>query len=248
MTMGVWTRKIPPLLEQRRFWTAVLVLTTLFAFVLNFYGMDRGLLSITSHLFYIPIVIAAYWFPRNGVTLTVATAMGYLGMVYFFSYPQIEDIAHATAYFYVFVAIGVIVASLSGTQKEQEKRYHGIFDYSEAGVFLVVNLRSGPVIEEVNHKGAQLLGYRAGELAGTPFLDLFAAGPERDTVMERVGRGGSLADFECHLRTKDGRVLHGLLSAGPLPAGGPSSPSSTSLPGNRPKKNSRRPRASIYMH
>jgi len=35
--------------------------------------------------------------------------------------------------------------------------------------------------------------------------------------MERVGRGGSLADFECHLRTKDGRILHGLLSAGPLP-------------------------------
>jgi len=217
MAMGVWTRKIPSLLEQRSFWTAVLALTTLFAFVLNFYGMDRGLLPITSHLFYIPIVIAAYWFPRNGVTLTVAISMGYLGMVYFFSYPQIENIAHATAYFYVFVAIGVIVASLSGTQKEQEKRYHGIFDNSEAGVFLVVNLRSGPVIEEVNHKGAQLLGYKAGELSGTPFLDLFAAGPERDSVMERVGRGGSLADFECHLRTKDGRILHGLLSAGPLP-------------------------------
>ncbi|MDH7510659.1 MAG: PAS domain-containing protein, partial [Methanolinea sp.] len=158
--MGTLTRTIPSLLEKRSFWIAVLILSTLFAFFLNYYGMQRGLLSITSHLFYIPIVIAAYWFTRNGVTLTVVIAMGYMAMVYFFMYPEVGSLAQATAYFYVFVAIGLIVASLSGTQKEQEKRYHGIFDYSEAGVFLVINLRSGPVIEEVNPKGAQLLGYR----------------------------------------------------------------------------------------
>lgn len=215
--MGTLTRTIPSLLEKRSFWIAVLILSTLFAFFLNYYGMQRGLLSITSHLFYIPIVISAYWFTRNGVTLTVVIAMGYMAMVYFFRYPEVESLAQATAYFYVFVAIGLIVGFLSGTQKEQEKRYHGIFDYSEAGVFLVINLRSGPVIEEVNYKGAQLLGYRAGELAGTPFLDLFPVGPERERVMESVSRGGTVTDFECHLRRKDGYILHGLLSAGPVP-------------------------------
>ncbi len=215
--MGRWMRTVPSLLEKKTFWTVVLILSTAFAFFLNLYGMERGLLPITSHLFYIPIVIAAYWFPRNGITFTVGIAMGYLAMVYLFQYPHLESLTQATAYFYVFVAIGVIVSSLSSTQKEQERRYHGLFDYSEAGVFLVINLRAGPVIEEVNQKGAQILGYRPGELTGTPLLDLFVVGTERDRILERATRGGSLSDFECHLRRKNGSVLHGLLSAGPLP-------------------------------
>jgi PAS domain S-box-containing protein len=216
-TMGIRTNEILTLLEQRNFWTALLVLTTVFAFVTDLYGMERDLLPITSHLFYIPIVIAAYWLSKTGITLTVAIANSYLGMVYFFSYSSLENIAHATAYFYIFVTIGVIVASLSGTQREQENRYRGIFNYSEAGVFLVVGLRSGLVIEEVNHKGAQQLGYTPEELSGTPFLDLFPVDAEKDAVMERISGGGSLVDFECHLRTKDGRIIQGLLSAGPLP-------------------------------
>ncbi|MCQ8894650.1 MAG: PAS domain-containing protein [Methanolinea sp.] len=212
-----WTSRIPALLEKRSFWTVLLIATTIFAFLLNFYGIERDLMAITPHLLYIPIVIAAYWFPRHGVTLTVGIAMGYLAMIYLIGYPHLELLTQATAYFYVFVAIGVIVASLSGTQKEQERRYHGIFDYSEAGVFLVVNLRSGPVLEEVNTRGAEILGYRAGELAGTAFLDLFAVQAEKEEVMARIARGGAIADVECHLRRKDGAIVHGLLSAGPLP-------------------------------
>ncbi|MEM2124647.1 MAG: PAS domain S-box protein, partial [Methanolinea sp.] len=215
--MEKWSRVVPSVFDRKDFWTVVLALTTVFAFLMNFYGMERDLLALTSHLFYIPIVIAAYWFPRNGVTATVAIAMTYLGTVYLSQYPDLGSITQATTYFYVFVAIGVIVASLSSTQKEQERRYRAIFESSEAGVFLVVNLKSGPVIEEVNQKGASLLGYRPGELAGRPFLDLFPLEEERKGIADGVSRGGSLSDHECHLRRKDGHVLHCLLAAGPLP-------------------------------
>lgn len=215
--MERWSRVVPSVFERKGFWTVVLALTTIFAFLLNSYGMEQGFLSLTSHLFYIPIVIVAYWFPRNGVTATVAIAMAYLGTVYLSQYPDLESITQATTYFYVFVAIGVIVASLSSTQKEQERRYRAIFESSEAGVFLVVNLKSGPVIEEVNQKGASLLGYRPGELAGRPFLDLFPVEGEQKWIADGVSRGGSLSEHECHLRRKDGHVLHCLLSAGFLP-------------------------------
>jgi len=215
--MGAWKHRIPAILEHKDFWMVVLLFSTFFAFLLNLYSLDRGLTIITPHLFYIPIVIAAYWFPRSGVLYTVAISMGYLGMVYLLGYPDLDLITQSTARFYVFVAIGVIVASLSNNLKEQEDRYHGIFDYSEAGVFLVMNLRSGFVIDEVNQRGADLLGYRARELSGRNLLDFFTEHEEKDEIQARVSPGGAVAEFECHIRRKEGDVLHGLVSAGPLP-------------------------------
>jgi len=215
--MGVWRHRIPVILEQRDFWITILLFSTFFAFLLNYYSLQRGLNLVTPHLFYIPLVIAAYWFPRRGVLITVGIAMGYLAMAYIAGYPNLEVITQATAQFYVFVAIGVIVASLSNTLKEQEDRYHGIFDYSEAGVFLAMNLRSGFVIEEANERGADLLGYRARELAGREFLDFFVDEGEKAGIRERVSPGGAVTEFECHLRRKDGYVIHGLMSAGPIP-------------------------------
>lgn len=215
--MGTLHYRIPSILEEKNFWMVILIVSTIFAFLLNLYSLEQGYSIITPQLFYIPIVIAAYWFPRSGVLYTVAISMGYLGIAYIVGYPDIDIITQSTASFYVFVSIGVIVASLSNNLKEQEDRYHGIFDYSEAGIFLLMNLRSTFIIDEVNERGASLLGYRARELSGRNLLDFFPERPEREEIQSRVSHGGAVADFECHLRRKDGYVLHGLVSSGPLP-------------------------------
>lgn len=138
-------------------------------------------------------------------------------MGYIMRYPDVDALTQITTQFYVFVAIGVIVASLSGTLKEQEDRYHGIFDYSEAGVFLLMNLRSRLVIEEVNQKGAEILGYQYQELGGRFFLDLFPDREERDRFFGMAAPGGTVTDLECQLVNKDGLPRRILLSAGPLP-------------------------------
>lgn len=215
--MGILKYRIPEILEEKDFWMVLLLFSTFFAFLLNLYSLDRGFNLITPHLFYIPIVIAAYWFPRSGVLYTVAISMGYLAMVYLVGYPNLDIITQSTASFYVFVSIGVIVASLSNNLKEQEDRYHGIFDYSEAGSFLVMNLRSGFVIDEVNERGAALLGFRAKELSGRNLLDFFTVEEEKSEIMGRISPGGAIEDFECHLKRHDGYILNALVSAGPLP-------------------------------
>lgn len=215
--MGKLKYRIPEILEGKDFWMVILLFSTFFAFLLNLFSLDRGFNLITPHLFYIPIVIAAYWFPRSGVLYTVAISMGYLAMAYIVGYPDIDIITQSTASFYVFVSIGVIVASLSNNLKEQEDRYHGIFDYSEAGIFLVMNLRTGFVIDEVNERGADLLGLRARELTGRNLLDFFTEEREKSELMARILPGGAVVDFECHLRRTDGVILNGLVSAGPLP-------------------------------
>jgi hypothetical protein len=65
-----WRIKFPAILGQRDVWIAILAVTTIFAFVLNYYGLIRGVSVVTPHLFYLPIVIAGYWFPRRGIVFT----------------------------------------------------------------------------------------------------------------------------------------------------------------------------------
>lgn len=217
MTRGGIGETLSKILGRKNVWIFILALTTAFAFFLNYLGLIRGLSSVTPHLFYIPIVIAAYWFPRRGILFSVVVGMSYLAMVYFMTYPDVDAITSATARFYVLVAIGVIVASLSSNLKEQEDRYHGIFDYSEAGVFLIRSYPTHQVIEEVNQRGADLLGYRVRDLLGAPLTDIWIDHEEYDRFRGLVGSSGTVSDFESRMVKKDGSGIYVVMSAGTLP-------------------------------
>jgi len=212
-----WRIKFPAILGQRDVWIAILAVTTIFAFVLNYYGLIRGVSVVTPHLFYLPIVIAGYWFPRRGIVFTVIVAMTYLTMVYIMTYPDIDSITSATARFYVLVAIGLIVASLSSNLKEKEDRYHGIFDYSEAGVFLVRYNPEEMLIEEVNERGADILGYRASELTGRSLHEIWQSREEYDRFVQKISREGTITDLESGLLKKHNKEIIVLISAGRLP-------------------------------
>jgi len=205
------------ILGRKNVWIFILAVTTIFSFLLNYLGLIRGLSGVTPHLFYIPIVIAAYWFPRRGIIFSVAVGMAYLAMVYLMTYPDVDSITSATARFYVLVAIGVIVASLSSNLKEQEDRYHGLFDYSEAGVFLIRTYPTHQVIEEVNQRGADLLGYRVRDLLGAPLDDIWIDPEEYGRFRSLVNISGTVSDFESRMVKKDGSGIYVVMSAGTLP-------------------------------
>ena len=212
-----WRIKFPAILGQKEVWVVILAITTIFAFVLNYYGLIKGISAVTPHLFYLPIVIAGYWFPRKGIVFSVIVAMTYLAMVYVMTYPDIDSITSATARFYVLVAIGLIVASLSSNLKEQEDRYHGIFDYSEAGVFLVRYNPEEMLIEEVNERGADNLGYKRSDLTGRSLFDIWPDQEEYERFIHKISREGTITDFESRLRTKNNQDIIVLISAGRLP-------------------------------
>lgn len=217
MSGEFWSKKFPAILAKRDVWVIILALTTIFAFALNYYGLARGMEVVTPHLFYLPIVIAGYWFPRRGILFSVFIGMAYLAMVYIMTYPDINSITSATARFYVLVAIGLIVATLSSNLKEQEDRYHGIFDYSEAGIFLVRYNPEEMRIEEANERGANILGYRPGELTGLSVFDIWPDEEEYENFMQRLCKEGTVIDFEARLLTKKNSIIMVLVSAGRLP-------------------------------
>ncbi len=189
------------------------------AFAANAAGLLAGITSVIPHIFYLPIVLAAYCFPRRGIVFSFALSLGYLVMTLPFVSGEGVLVIAAIARAVVFVAIGAAVALLSMRLREQEQRYRGVFDNSEAGIFIVDPDDDDPRIEEANYVGATLLGSTAKNLVGEPitrFLD--DPGTWRD-LQVRVRPDKAIYGYETALRRQDGTVVQVIVSGGWLTDG-----------------------------
>lgn len=189
------------------------------AFAANAAGLFFGVTSVLPHLFYLPIVLVAYWFPRRGTASSLALSLGYLAMTLPFARGDAGLAVAALARAVVFVAIGAVVSLLSLRLREQEQRYRGVFDNSEAGTFIVAPENAGPRIEEVNYVGAALLGSTTKDLIGEPitrFLD--DPGAWRDFQV-KVRPDKAVYGYEAALRRPDGVAVQVIVSGGRLPDG-----------------------------
>jgi len=164
-------------------------------------------------------VLAAYWFPRRGIAFSIALALGYLALILPFAGGDAGLVASALSRAVVFAAIGAVVSLLSLRLREQEERYRGVFDNSEAGTFIVAAEEAGSSIEEANYVGATLLGSTEKALIGAPvtgFLDDPGAWEE---FRKEIDRNGAVYEYETALRRADGAAVRVLASGGRLPGG-----------------------------
>ncbi|MCU0631535.1 MAG: ATP-binding protein [Methanolinea sp.] len=197
----------------------LLVLVTGIVFVAYIAGTFLGLSVITTFLFYFPIILAAYWFPRRGVLFSVAVGIMEVFFIYLYQYPSLPDITFAvtTASFYVLVAIAVVISSLSGGLKEREARYRGIFHSSEAGIFLVQNGDSDLRIEEVNPRGGAILGCHAADLKGESLALFWKDEHTKNSLMQAMGEGGPVPQMESVMTRTNGANVPVLISGSRLP-------------------------------
>jgi PAS domain S-box-containing protein len=186
------------------------------AFAVNGVGLLLGITIVLPHLMYLPIVMAAYWFPRRGVLFSLAVGIGYLALIVPFVATDPGLFVSSLARAGVFFAIGAVVSFLTLRLREQEQRYRGVFDNSEAGTFLVALGGGEPRIEEVNYRGAALLGAQETDLVGQPvtrFLeDPGAWGQLTDTIRTE----GAVYGREVALVRTDGGIAQALISGGRL--------------------------------
>ena len=100
----------------------VIISVTILAVVLNLAGLSYGIMVVLPHLFYIPIILAGYWYPRKGIlfSLSIAVLYGLLA----FSFPFTDPQGAITIYsrMTIFVIIGAVVSLLSSRLSESEHR------------------------------------------------------------------------------------------------------------------------------
>jgi len=196
-------------------WLFIIVTTTVLALLVNIFALYSGMVTVAANLLYIPIVIAAYWYPRWGASYAAGIAAFYIGMVAVITQGSLKEIAASFVTGIVIVGVAAVVSSLALHMRKNEVKYRGIFNHSEAGIGLVDN--SSRKITEVNRRFAETVGYTAEELAVIPFTGIWADTDDRDRFFQILSTRGNVENLEARFLTKDGTPRWVIISAGMLP-------------------------------
>ena len=195
---------LPPVLSKRDLAWDILICTSSFtALLLNLLGIINGIFVALPHLLYIPVVIAAYRYPKWGVSIAGCIGGTYFLMVILATGNSVSILVEALVRTLVVIGIGWLIATLSSRLHERQELYQGLFYHSEAGSILVRETAQGRVIEEVNDKAAGLLHRKAADLIGAP-LTLFLSRDVEQELFSRLIRQGAVHATETGFMLPDG--------------------------------------------
>lgn len=150
------------ILIQKRF-TLVqtfVICTVVFTFILAEIGtffLTRGSLVILSQLFYFPIILLSFKYPRYAVSLGLGIACAYLAIavVTAGSFGS-ADVLIPLMQFYVYVSMSIVLASLFSRSRDNETKHHELFRHSSTGICIVDPIKG--TISEMNPRCRELLG------------------------------------------------------------------------------------------
>ena len=209
------------MVDSRAFKLAVIGGSLFLAFEVILLGVLNEFLIITPLLFYIPIIVAAYWFPRKAILFAVSVGAANLFIVYLYSPAANRSLPYttATASFYVLIALTLVISSLAMKMEAQKARYLGVFTYSDNGILLAEAKGANFLITEVNNRALNLLGFDGDTLTGRPLSVLLPDTPSNALVVDKILRDRNLPTTETNLNRSDGTSTPVLISGAGTPDG-----------------------------
>ncbi|MDP3563756.1 MAG: PAS domain-containing protein [Methanoregula sp.] len=196
-------------------WLFIVINTTILALLINILSLYYGNNDVAPNLFYIPVVIAAYWYPNRGPIFAAIISIAYMALVYIFLGGAIATLISSSVICYVLIGVSVVVSSLATHMRSNEVKYRGIFNHSEAGIGLVNS--SSLSILEVNKRFAEMLGYTSEELPTLSFAELWLDTATKDTFFKQLNLHGNVENLETRFRSRTEGERWVLISAGKLP-------------------------------
>jgi|GEM_PF-1354673 len=113
-------RKIKgPSQEQQK---AIIALSLTVSLLISAVCLSVGITTVFPHIFYVPIILAAYWYPQKGILFSVGTGAAYLLEVAIFSAGSPVLLFSALIRAVVFIDIGVVISLL----RREGEEYRGL--------------------------------------------------------------------------------------------------------------------------
>jgi glucose-6-phosphate-specific signal transduction histidine kinase len=106
-------------------WTYVIIVTSLAVILTAVFCLSHGINDIFPYFFLAPVLLVAYAFPQRGVIITIILGWIYIVLVYVFGEFSAQIIAVHTAWFFIFVSLGIAIsyfAESSRTHKNEIER------------------------------------------------------------------------------------------------------------------------------
>jgi len=197
-----------------RTWMAVTALLSVAVVTLTVYCLSQGITIIFMHLYYIPIILLAYRYRRQGFWGIAVLSFLYLGLVVYFHPGDPATIGGAAARTIVFIGIGALAVYLA----ENLERIRADLDKSQqvqqriirnANVWMMVLDEKGRVIEW-NPAAELICGYTFDEVRGRNEI-WKAIYPDRDyrreltrRINEIISTQSQLENFTTTVTCRDG--------------------------------------------
>ena len=207
--------RIAPEKKQQWYWTITLVFTILITLSSTIYSLSHGIYDGFPFIYFIPIILFVYLYPSRGVFFSLGISTVYILLVYVYSGFYSQAVAVSTAWFVVFVTIGVVTSTFAEGLREEELKYLGIFENSQAGIF-TFDLDTQR-LAEVNGKCAQMLRYERPELTGADLSRIMTGKESRERFVRQIREHRKTGDLELLFTARDGTTRQFLVSASVTP-------------------------------
>jgi PAS domain S-box-containing protein len=180
------------------------ILTTIFS-------LTHGISEVFSFLYILPIILCVYFYPKRAVVFTLGISLMYISLIYLLSFSNHDLIAVATAWFAIFMTIGIVAASYANKMLDEQARIQYILENSQDGILSFD--RESERILEINPKCAHWLRYEVPELVSSRLSQIWTDNEERKRFIEGIDRNGhDPIETEGLFRAKDGTVLRFIIS------------------------------------
>jgi len=184
--------------------TIIAILTTIFSLL-------NGIINVFPFHFILPIILVVYFYPERGVLFSLGLGLMYIGLIYLLGNSDPVLIAIATAWFAIFITIGVVASSYAIKLREETTRVRNILGTSQDGIFCF-GLKDQK-IRDINPKCAQWLNYNKDELLGKEISVIWTDREERERFIADVTKDQTHTVREVNFLGRDNVVSRFVISA-----------------------------------
>ena len=175
------------------------------------FSLSHGIFEIFPFLYILPIILAVYFYPKRAVLITLWIGLTYIGLVYLYGFASPTLIAIATAWFAIFITLGIVASSYAIQLLEEQSRIRSILDNTQDGIICFD--RKTLQIIEINVKCARWLKYERVDLLEKNLMTLWTDSSERKEFLSAIRTGEPGPETEGVFRAKDGTLLRFVISA-----------------------------------
>jgi PAS domain S-box-containing protein len=157
------------------------------AITANITALLYGITTVFPHLFYFPIIIAGYWYPRRAPFVAFLIAIIYCIPAFLLTPQELFTTASIIARGIVYVIIGVIISVLAIRMRQSEQKLHDLIEFLPDATFAI------------DQSGTVIAWNRAiEEMTGIPKIQMIGKGRYAYSVPFYGERQPILIDYAMH--------------------------------------------------
>jgi len=177
--------------------------------LINAYAISINITGVLPHLFYIPVILAAYYYPRRGVFFAISLSIIYCGLLIILQPTVYDALIDGIERSIVFIAIALVVSYLTIQMQNEAEKSSRLGRIVESSNDAIIGKTPQGIISYWNTGAMHLYGYTAAEILGKPVEILYP--PERAAesreLLKQILNGQQPGPHETEQVTKNGEHI-----------------------------------------